>query len=104
MDLGLGTPGQGECNGKYNRNIYSWTQTSLSYIVLTEDNRLPKKRMTIIPPQKVANAPNRDCCFSVTVVSGHRVQVNKKRVQPRLTANIPAVACPRQSDHVALCS
>lgn len=68
---------------------YRCAQTSLYYIVTTEVNKLPERRKTVTHLQKVTNAPERDCCFFVTVVSAHRAWGTK---------NIPAVACPRHSD------
>ena len=64
----IGMPGQEECHGK---------QTSV-FIVTMESNRLLKKRMTIMPPEKVTNVPSRSCCFFVLAAPGHTARVNQK--------------------------
>ena len=43
-----------------------------------ESNRLLKKRMTIMPPEKVTNVPSRSCCFYVLAAPGHTARVNQK--------------------------
>lgn len=60
-----GMPGQEECHSK---------QTFV-FIVTIERNRLLKKRMTMMLPEKVTNVPSRSCCFFMLAAPGQTAQV-----------------------------